>query len=104
MTPDDFQYISDLLKERSGLVLTRDKSYLVENKLMPVIRRRRFQGLMDVFDGIRSGDPPLTNEVVDAMMTLDTSFFEIGHHSNICATLRYPTPSRHEMRKSPSAS
>ncbi len=75
MTPEDFQYISDLLRERSGLVLTRDKSYLIENKLMPVIRRRRFQGLQDVFDGIRRGDPPLMHEVVEAMMTLDTSFF-----------------------------
>lgn len=75
MTPEEFHYIAELLRQRSGLVLTRDKSYLIENKLMPVIRRRRYQGMQELLDSIRRGDPSLTNEVVDAMMTLDTSFF-----------------------------
>ena len=36
MRPADFDFISKLLKDRSGLVLTPDKSYLLESRLMPV--------------------------------------------------------------------
>lgn len=75
MTPDEFQFLSDLLRSRSGLVLTRDKAYLIENRVMPVIRRRRYQGMKDLLEGVRGGDATLVQEVVDAMMTLDTSFF-----------------------------
>jgi len=75
MTPEEFQFLSGLLRERSGLVLTRDKTYLIENRVMPVIRRRRFQGMKELMAGVRAGEAALVQEVVDAMMTLDTSFF-----------------------------
>ena len=39
MTPDDYDYLRRLLKERSGLVLAADKQYLVESRLLPVARR-----------------------------------------------------------------
>ena len=34
MTPDDYDYLRRLLKERSGLVLAADKQYLVESRLL----------------------------------------------------------------------
>lgn len=75
MKPVDFDLIASLLKERSGLVLTRDKSYLIENRLMPVLRRRRIKGLDDLIEYIRKGEESLLTEVVEAMMTSDTAFF-----------------------------
>ncbi len=53
MTPEDFDFVATLLKDRSGLVLTSDKSYLIENRLMPVLRRRRLKGLEDLISDLR---------------------------------------------------
>ena len=39
MTPLDYDYLRKLLKERSGLVLSADKQYLVESRLLPVARK-----------------------------------------------------------------
>ena len=39
MTPQDFDYLRKLLKERSGLVLSAEKQYLAESRLLPVARR-----------------------------------------------------------------
>ena len=38
MTPLDYDYLRKLLRERSGLVLSADKQYLVESRLLPVAR------------------------------------------------------------------
>ncbi|MCB2107244.1 MAG: chemotaxis protein CheR [Rhodobacteraceae bacterium] len=75
MHPDDFEFVARLLKDRSGLVLTRDKGYLVENRLMPLVRQRRMKGINDVIAGLRAGEASLTDSVVDAMMAKDTAFF-----------------------------
>ncbi len=39
VTPLDYDYLRKLLKERSGLVLSADKQYLVESRLLPVARK-----------------------------------------------------------------
>ncbi|MEQ8509629.1 MAG: protein-glutamate O-methyltransferase CheR [Rhodospirillaceae bacterium] len=75
MTAEDFDFVSSLLRDRSGLILSRDKSYLIENRLMPLIRRRRINGLDELIRYLRQGEDSLTGEVVDAMMTSETSFF-----------------------------
>jgi chemotaxis protein methyltransferase CheR len=35
----DYDYLRRFLRERSGLVLSADKEYLVESRLLPVARR-----------------------------------------------------------------
>lgn len=75
MKAEDFDFVASLLKERSGLVLTRDKSYLIENRLMPVLRRRRIKGIDDLIGDLRKGEEALLTEFVEAMMTSDTAFF-----------------------------
>lgn len=75
MTPDDFEFLAKLIQDRSGFVLTRDKTYLVENRLAPLIRRRRLKGIDELVTHLRKGDQTLTTEIVEAMMTAETSFF-----------------------------
>jgi chemotaxis protein methyltransferase CheR len=75
MQPDDFGFLARLLKERSGLVLTKDKGYLVENRLMPVMRQKRFKTLADLMRAVQTGEPELSERVVEAMMFKDTGFF-----------------------------
>ncbi len=75
MAPEDFEYAARLMKERSGLVLTRDKSYLLENRLMPVVRQHNFTSFHELVAALRTGDADLETRAVDAMMVKDTGFF-----------------------------
>jgi chemotaxis protein methyltransferase CheR len=45
VTPADYDYLRKLLRERSGLVLSADKQYLVESRLLPVAHRAGFDTL-----------------------------------------------------------
>ena len=54
MKPADFEFISQLVNKRSGLVLTKDKAYLLESRLMPVARKRGLKGLEDLISAIRT--------------------------------------------------
>ncbi|MCH7937320.1 MAG: protein-glutamate O-methyltransferase [Proteobacteria bacterium] len=76
MKPDDFTYVSTLLKERSGLVLTPDKSYLLESRLMPVVRKHGLKGLDELFEELRkAGEGELVVDVTEAMTTNESFFF-----------------------------
>jgi len=75
MKPDDFDYVSKLLKERSGLVLTKDKSYLLESRLMPLARKRGFKGLDDLVGAVRRRDTAVEQALVEAMTTNESFFF-----------------------------
>ncbi len=76
MKPEDFDFISALLKERSGLVLTKDKAYLLESRLMPVARKCGLKGLDELIDTIRRTRPePMIRDVTEAMTTNESFFF-----------------------------
>lgn len=76
MKPNDFDFISKLVKERSGLVLTPEKTYLVESRLGPIARREGIATLDDLVSNLRlSGNQKLIEAVVDAMTTNETFFF-----------------------------
>ena len=44
MTPQDFDFLRKLLKQRSGLVLSAEKQYLAESRLLPVARKHGLTG------------------------------------------------------------
>ncbi len=76
MKPADFEFISQLINKRSGLVLTEDKAYLLESRLMPVARKRGMKGLEDLISAIRtSQEEGLLREVTEAMTTNESFFF-----------------------------
>lgn len=76
MKPEDFDLFSGLVKQRSGLVLTRDKAYLLESRLMPVARKWNLKSLDDMAQAIRTRrDEPLLRDITEAMTTNESSFF-----------------------------
>jgi chemotaxis protein methyltransferase CheR len=76
MTGEDFDMLCRLLKERSGLVLTRDKAYLLESRLLPVARRRNMKSLDELVAALRGRpDGELVRDVVEAMTTNESFFF-----------------------------
>jgi chemotaxis protein methyltransferase CheR len=76
MTPDDFTFISQLLKKRSGLALTQDKIYLLESRLTPLARTHNCADLPAFLRQMRlTPDEKIIAEVVDAMTTNESMFF-----------------------------
>jgi chemotaxis protein methyltransferase CheR len=76
VTPVDYDYLRKLLKDRSGLVLSADKQYLVESRLQPVAHRAGFATLAELVQKLRSmKNEPLVTEVAEAMTTNESFFF-----------------------------
>ena len=76
MTPSDYDYLRKLLKERSGLVLSADKQYLVESRLLPLARKMGVANLADLVLKLKApGAEPLIVDVVEAMTTNESFFF-----------------------------
>lgn len=72
----DFDLYKDLLKDKSGLVLSQDKSYLLESRLNPIAKQWGYDTL-DAMTMALHGvpDPALIKDIVEAMTTNETSFF-----------------------------
>jgi chemotaxis protein methyltransferase CheR len=75
VTPLDYDYLRRLLKKRSGLVLSPEKQYLVESRLVPVARRAGLADLCELVGRLRRADEKLAVEVVEAMTTNESFFF-----------------------------
>jgi chemotaxis protein methyltransferase CheR len=76
MRPDDFDFLSRTVRERSGLQLTQDKSYLLESRLMPVARRFGAKTLDEFVASVRQRqDQERLKAITEAMTTNETLFF-----------------------------
>lgn len=72
----DFAFISGMLKQRSGLIVTQDKMYLLESRLMPIVRKRGMKDLTELISQLKSSrDEGLTQDVMEAMTTNESFFF-----------------------------
>ena len=75
MTPLDYEYLRELLKERSGQVLAPEKQYLIESRLMPIARRVGCASITELVRHLRGPDAePLKVEITETM-TINESFF-----------------------------
>ena len=73
---DQFTFLCELLRKRTGVVIDRSKEYLVVARLTPIVRQRKIPSLDTLIDRMRKGlDPSLERDVLSAMMTHETSFF-----------------------------
>ena len=75
MTPQDYEYLCNVLKERSGLMLSADKQYLIESRLLPLARRAGLSGIGELVLKMKAGADALVVDVVEAMTTNETFFF-----------------------------
>jgi chemotaxis protein methyltransferase CheR len=76
VTPADYDFLRKLLRERSGLVLSADKRYLVESRLLPVAHRAGIASLAELVAKLRApSNEPLVTEVAEAMTTNESFFF-----------------------------
>ncbi len=80
MTEQDFDYIRRVLQERSAIVLDPGKQYLVETRLAPLVRQLNLKSIDELVERLRSRPANgLVVQVVEAMVTTETSFFRDAH-------------------------
>lgn len=73
---ENYAYLQDRIYAESGIVLEADKHYLLESRLMPIVRKEHYSSLDELCSNIRSHSAPeLLKQVVEAMTTNETLFF-----------------------------
>jgi chemotaxis protein methyltransferase CheR len=76
VTPLDYDYLRGFLKARSGLVLSNDKQYLIESRLMPIVRKHGMAGIGELVGKLKMpGNEALAAKVTEAMTTNESFFF-----------------------------
>jgi chemotaxis protein methyltransferase CheR len=76
MTAEDFDYVRELVRAQCALVLESGKQYLVETRLAPLVRQHQFGSLSDLIARLKARPyNGLHTQVVEAMVTTETSFF-----------------------------
>lgn len=79
MNGSDFEYLASLLRNRAGIVLGEDKTYLLETRLMAVARKHGLSAPDQIPCVLRNGCPELEADVIEAMTTNETLFFRDRH-------------------------
>jgi chemotaxis protein methyltransferase CheR len=91
MTPQDFDIICRLLRERSAVVLEKGKEYLVETRLAPIVRQLKLNSIGDLIAQARSqAGNGLYRQIVEALVTTESSFFRDHHPFEALRTVVIP--------------
>lgn len=76
MTPEEFSYLADFLKKESGLVVSENKGYLIESRLLPIARDLGLESLSELVKKMRANAPrSLLDDITEAMTTNESFFF-----------------------------
>jgi chemotaxis protein methyltransferase CheR len=75
MDKADLTFLADMLRRRSGLVLTPKQAPQIESRLAPVMRRFGFRDIDSLLRELRHGHDALARSVTEAMTTNESSFF-----------------------------
>jgi chemotaxis protein methyltransferase CheR len=89
--PADLEYVCDLVRQKSAIVLDASKDYLVEARLKPLAKELGFGDLAKLIAALRGasrGD--LVVKVVEAMTTNETTFFRDAQPFEVLRTSVLP--------------
>jgi len=75
----DFEFVREVVRRGSAIVLEPTKEYLVEARLLPLARSEGLSTIADLVARLRQGDADLNRKVIDAMTTNETLFFRDVH-------------------------
>jgi chemotaxis protein methyltransferase CheR len=100
MKPEEFQYLAQLLKQRSGLVLGDDKMYLIESRLLPIARSQNLQDISQLCTLLKSKpNEALLVEIIEAMTTNESSFFRDIKPYECLRNIVFPHIIKHQPSK-----
>jgi chemotaxis protein methyltransferase CheR len=91
ISPQDFEFLGKLIRQRAGIVLDPGKEYLLESRLEPLAKSEGFQNLAALAAHVRSNpNTPVLAKITDAMTTNETSFFRDFHPFEALRTDIFP--------------
>ncbi len=74
-----FTEIAGLVRRRAGIVLTEDKTYMLETRLAPLLQRQGLPSLQALATRLRQQpDEQLERSIVESLTTHESSFFRDG--------------------------
>jgi chemotaxis protein methyltransferase CheR len=77
----NFRFLQEHVYSQAGIVLEDDKPYLVENRLMPIVRKLGLGSIDDLCSLLlETQEAGLSRQVVEAMTTNETYFFRSPAH------------------------
>lgn len=80
ITRDNFKFVRDLVCRESGISLNSDMEYLVESRMLSLVRKEELSSLDELFAILRGREnSSLATRVVEAMTTNETYFFRDSH-------------------------
>lgn len=80
ITTSEFDFVREMIRKKSGIVLEAGKEYLVEARLTTLARQQKLDSVSTLIERVKaSSADPLHKLVVDAMTTNETSFFRDVH-------------------------
>ncbi len=76
ISADNYAYLQRYIYQESGIVIEAGKNYLLESRLLPIVRQEHLSTLNDLCNLLRATAPaPLRKQVVESMTTNETLFF-----------------------------
>jgi chemotaxis protein methyltransferase CheR len=75
ISPENYKFLQDYVYRESGIVLEDDKHYLLQARLMPILKKEQLKSIDQICDRLRGGNADLRLRVVEAMTTNETLFF-----------------------------
>lgn len=81
LSADQFEFVRRLLEEQVGMALEADQEIFVARRLLPVAQRHGWSGLEPLISHLHNdNDRLLAQEVVESLVTHETSFFRDPHY------------------------
>ncbi len=76
LLPEDFDFLRQMMQQRSGVSLAAEQGYLVHTRLLPIARAQGLKDVAALAAALRDGkEEALIQQVVEALTTNETSFF-----------------------------
>jgi len=75
ISPESYKFLQDYVYRESGIVLENDKHYLLQARLMPILKKDQLKSIDEICVKLRGNNPDLRQRVVEAMTTNETLFF-----------------------------
>lgn len=76
ITAENYAFLQRYIYQESGIVLDAGKSYLIESRLLPIVKQENLSTLNDLCSLLRATAPlHLKSRVVESMTTNETLFF-----------------------------
>ena len=76
ITTETYAFLEQFIYEATGIALGQDKEYLLESRLLPLVREERLASLNDLPGRLRQGAiQDLRRRIAECMTTHETTFF-----------------------------